>query len=134
MTIDIIDTSLHVATIPATYTGPGTVVGNTSGAGGTISDVSGFFTSTGNVTQLNLGFRPKKIEVVNDTDNITWVWMRGMAATHSIKTTFSGPTIAMDTGTAISVTEAATGSGNWNVSLSATLCGTSKSILFWVEG
>lgn len=134
MATDIIDTSLHIATIPANYTGPGTVVGNCSGAGGTISDVSIFFTSTGNATQVNLGFRPKKVEIINDTDSIKWEWMRGLAATHSVKTTFSGPTVAMDTGTAISVTEAAVGSGNWNVTLSATLCGTSKLICGWIEG
>lgn len=134
MTIDVIDTSLHVASIPTGYTGPGTVVGNASGAGGTISDVSVFFTSTGNVTDVLIGFRPKKIEIINDTDSIKWEWMRGMAATHSVKTTFSGPTVAMDTTTAISVTEAATGSGNWKVTLSAGLCGTSKLICGWIEG
>jgi hypothetical protein len=133
MTTDIIDSSLHTATIPATYTGPGTVVGNCSSAGGVDSDLSGYFTSDGNATQINLGARPRSIKIVNDTDGITWEWMRGMAATHSIKTTFSGPTIALDTGTAIAVTEAATGSGNWTVTLSATLCATSKLICFWIE-
>ncbi len=74
MTTDIIDTSLHVATIPSTYTGPGTVVGNINSAGGVVSDLSGYFTSTGNATEIRIGFRPRWVKVINDTDSIIWEW------------------------------------------------------------
>jgi hypothetical protein len=132
MTTDVIDISLHTSTIPTTYTGPGTVVGNTVSSAGVDNEVSGHFTSTGNATQIDLGFRPLEVTVFNETDGLEWEWKYGMAATHTIKTTFTGPVIATDTTSAITVTDG--GSGNWTVLFSAALCGTSKNIIFEIDG
>jgi hypothetical protein len=132
MTTDIIDPSLHDASIPATYTGPGTVVGNTVQSGGDETDVHGYFTSDGNATQVNCGFRPLEVDVFNDTDGIKWEWQYGMATSHSVKFTYTGPTIAIDTNSQIICTDG--GAGNWTVTLGATLCGTSKNICFKIEG
>jgi hypothetical protein len=54
MPTQIIDTALHVAAIPATYTGPGNLVGNSVNSQG--KDVYGsFISSTGNAVQINCG-------------------------------------------------------------------------------
>lgn len=135
MTIDVIDTSLHSATIPTTYTGPGTVVGNAYTSGGVTEMASVYFTSDGNATTVLLGFRPVYIKVYNLTDGLIWEWMRNMPAADSIKTTMSAPTIALDTGSAINPTElAVSGGGNWQAALSATLCGTSKALYMLAFG
>ena len=55
MPTQIIDTSLHVAAIPAAYTGPGNLVGNSVNSQG--KDVYGNFLSAGNVVQINAGSR-----------------------------------------------------------------------------
>lgn len=132
--VDVIDTSLHVTAFPTGYTGLGTLIGNANNAGGVTSTVSCFFTSTGAAVDLLIGFRPRKISIINDTDSIQWDWIRGMAATHAKKTVFSGPTITMDTGSAIVPSEPSLNTGNWKVTLSATLAGTSKLICVWIEG
>lgn len=138
MTTDIIDPSFHLSAFPSgnLYTGPGTVVGNTIQSGGDETDVHGYFTSTGNATQINIGFRPMRIKVVNTTDNIQWEWLYGFPATNSQKTVAAG-TVTQDTGSAIVPTDQAgltNIEGNWIATLSATLCGTSKNIVFHVEG
>lgn len=135
MTTDVIDTSMHLAAFPATYTGPGTVVGNCVQSGGEETDVHGYFTSDGNATQVNIGFKPLHIKVINETDVIIWEWMYGLAATHAIKVVTAGTT-TVDTGSAIVPSEASgTGpAGNWIVTFSAGLCGTSKNIVWHIEG
>ena len=136
MTTDVIDPSLHTSSIPTTYTGPGTVVGHTIQSGGDETDVHGYFTSTGNATQINIGFRPMHIKIVNITDVILWEWMYGFPATDVVKVV-TGGTTTVDTGSAIVPTEQAgltNVAGNWIVTLSATLCATSKLICFHVEG
>jgi len=135
MTIDVIDPSLHVSTIPTTYTGPGTVVGHTR-QGGNETEVDGYFTSTGNATQVNVGFKPTRVKVVNTTDVIEWEWKLGMLATHTLKTVAAG-TVTDDTSSAILPTEQGGTTdiaGNWIVTFSAALCGTSKNITFSIEG
>jgi hypothetical protein len=135
MATDIIDTALHAATIPTGYAGPGTVVGNCYGSAGVCEMESVYFTSTGNATQINLGFRPTSVKVVNTTDGITWEWIRGMPVANTIKSIFGGA-VATDTGSAINPTEPSGvgGGGNWILTLSATLCGTSKAISVLVLG
>lgn len=133
MTTDVIDPSLHTSSIPATYTGPGTVVGNTVQSGPSEEDVFGHFTSTGNATQINVGFKPMKIKVVNTTDAITWEWTYGMPAADAVKIVLGGSLAGtLDTGGAFTIADG--GSGNFTVTLSATVCGTSKNICFEIEG
>jgi hypothetical protein len=136
MATDIIDPSMHLSAFPSTYIGPGTVVGNCVQSGGDETDLHGYFTSDGNATQINIGFRPMRIRVTNTTDVILWDWMYGFPATDTIKTV-SGGTVTLDTGSAIVSTEQAgltNIAGNWITTLSATLCGTSKNICFHIEG
>lgn len=132
MTTDVIDVSLHTPTFPATYNGPGTLIGNPKQSAGLETDVMGYFTSDGNAVQLPVGFQPLHIVVLNETDGIEWDWRRGMAATHTKKTTFSGPTIAIDTTSAITVTDG--GAGNFTVNFTAALAGTSKNIIYEIDG
>ena len=136
MTTDVIDPSLHVSSFPATYTGPGTLIGHCVQSGGDETDVHGYFTSDGNAVQINIGFRPMRIRVFDETDVILWDWMYGLAATHTIKQV-TGGTTTVDTGSAIVPTEQAgvnNIAGNWIVTLSATLCSTAKNICFHIEG
>lgn len=134
--VDVIDTSLHTTSIPTGYTGLGTVVGNAYTSAGVVEMTSVFFTSTGAATDVLIGYRPTSVKVVNETDSITWEWIRGMAVANSLKTVLSGPTLTLDTGSAINPTEpGGVGSGgNWKLTLSATLCGTSKAIRVLVLG
>lgn len=133
--VDVIDVSLHISTFPATYIGDGTLIGNCIQSGGDETDVHGYFTSDGNAVSIPLGFRPLEIDVFNMTDGIKWEWQLGMAATNSVKTTFTGPTVAVDTTTAITVTDSDAGArSNYTVLLSAGLAGTSKLICFKIEG
>jgi len=128
----IIDPSLHVSSFPATYTGPGTLIGNALQTGSQDTELYGYFTSvTGDPVQINVGFQPLKVEIVNETDTILWTWQYGLAATHSVKTVAAG-TVTVDTGSAVTVsTDVA---GNCTVTLSTTLCGAAKNILFHISG
>ena len=84
MPTQIIDTSLHVAPIPATYTGPGNLVGNSVNSIG--KAVYGNFTSsTGNAVQINCGFAPMRVDVFDITGVLSWTWQFGMPATNTIK-------------------------------------------------
>jgi hypothetical protein len=131
MPTQIIDTSLHLAAFPVGYTGPGNLIGNTVQSGGEACDVYGFFTSsTGNAVQINVGFKPCLVEIVDVTGVLTWRWQWGMPATNSIKTATSATTI--DTGSAITV--AVDVGGNGIVTLSTTLCGNAKVICYHVVG
>jgi hypothetical protein len=136
MTTSIIDTTLHTSSFPSTYTGPGTLIGNPVPAGGVVESVAGYFTSNGNVVQINVGFRPIAINIINTTDGITWGWQYGMPAANSVKTTLGGSLASVqDTGTAISVANGpAGGNGSSTVTLSATLTGTAKNICYLIEG
>ena len=135
MTTSIIDTSLHTSSIPATYTGPGTLVGNPVSKNET-SGVAGFFTSNGNAVQINVGFVPTRVKIVNTTDGITWEWQTGMPTTNSVKILLGGsPTLTQDTGSAIVVAGSiSNGTGGiGTVTLSTTLCGTAKNITYEMD-
>jgi hypothetical protein len=135
VTTSIIDPSLHVSSFPATYTGPGTLIGNPRQSGGLDCSVDGYFTSNGNTIQVNVGFRPLHVRVKNMTDGLQWEWAYGMPATDTLKTTNSTGVVSTDTGSAIVPSEDASNqSGNWIVTLSSTLAGTSKLILFEIDG
>jgi hypothetical protein len=129
MPTQIIDTSLHAAAIPATYTGPGNLVGNAVNSRG--ADVYGFFTSsTGNPVQINVGFQPLQVDIIDVTGVLTWSWMLGMPLTNSIKTA----TAAMTVDTTGAITVATDLAGNGNVLLSTALCGNAKVIAYHIMG
>ena len=128
MPTQIIDTSLHTAAIPATYTGPGNLVGNAVNSLG--EDVFGYFTSAGNVVQLNVGFQPLKVEITDVTGVLQWTWTLGMPATNTLKTATGAMTV--DATSAIVV--ATDLAGNGIVTLSAALVGTGKVINYHIEG
>jgi len=131
MPTQIIDTSLHTAAIPATYTGPGNLVGNPVNSGGGAKEVYGFFTSsTGNAVQINCGFAPLQVDIVDVTGVLAWSWQLGMPATNSIKTATAAVTV--DTASNILVTTDLAGNGS--VLLSTTLCGNAKVICYHIQG
>lgn len=135
MTTNIIDPSMHLSSFPTTYTGNGTLVGNTTQGAGVPERVNGNFTSNGNATQINSGFLPTHIYIVNTTDGITWEWMQGMPAANSVKTTLGGSLASVqDTGSAFTITKDGSPGNVCSVTLSATLCGTSKNICFEIYG
>jgi hypothetical protein len=129
MPTQIIDGSLHTATIPATYTGPGNLVGNCVTAKPE-NDIFGYFTSAGNAVQINCGFAPLQVDLVDVTGVLTWSWQLGLPATNSIKTATGATTV--DATSAIVVTTDLAGNGL--VTLSAALVGTGKVICFHVQG
>lgn len=126
MPTQVIDTALHLAAFPVGYTGPGTMIGNCVNSGGEACDVFGFFTSDGNVVQLNVGFKPLMVEIVDVAGVLTWKWQWGMPANNSIKNA------AIDATGAITIAVGQGGSGL--VTLSAGLVGTGKAICYHVTG
>ena len=138
MTVNIIDTAYHKSTFPAgnIYTGPGTLIGNPRQPASVDSEVWGYFTSNGNATQINLGFTPRKVRVINSTDGIIWEWLYGMPAANSIKTTLGGSFAGVvDTTSQITVSGDTPGTGgNCQVLLGVTMNGTGKLISYEVEG
>jgi hypothetical protein len=135
MTTNVIDGALGVSSIPTTYTGPATLVGNARKMG----DVSNYqwynFTSNGNATQINCGFVPRKIKVVNTTDGITWEWQYGMPAANSIKTTLGGSLASVqDTSSQITIAIDYAPGNVGTVTLGATLNGTGKNICVELAG
>ena len=133
MTTNVIDIAFHGTSFPTSYIGPGDTIGNPIVATSVHNRVNGYFTSKNNATQINLGFRPRAIKVVNETDGIVWEWQYGMTATKAIKTTLGGSLASViDTGTPFTITDG--GAGVFSLTLSATLVGNAKLISFHVEG
>ena len=141
MTTNIIDGALGVGAFPATYTGPGTLIGNIRRPANVDSDVYGYFTSNGNATQINVGFTAREVRIVNWTDGIEWEWIFGGPAANAIKNTF-GTGFSIDTTSQITISPKedqllggnVVSGGNANVTLGATLCGTGKLISFEIHG
>lgn len=131
MPVSIIDTSLHTTTIPSTYTGPGTLVGNSVNSQG--KDVFGFCSSVGgNTIQINVGFQPLMVSIVDTTGSLEWSWQFGFPANNSVKWTLGSVAAVMDTtGQIVVVTDL---SGNGTVTLGATLCGSGKNICYQISG
>lgn len=108
-----------------------TTVSAVSQAGTVSNFASGAFTSDGNVTIVSLGFKPRYLKVLNETDVLIWEKFEGQVAANSLKTN-PGTTTASDTIT----TTVETGSDivintDNTVTLSAALVGTSKA-LRWI--
>ncbi len=136
MATQIIDTTINGSSFPATYIGAGTLIGNVRRSSDVVNDIYGYFTAAGNAVQINLGYRPLEIEVLDLTGVIQWSWLYGMPATNSLKGVAAG-TLTVDTTSAIVVSEpnpAANNSGNYIVTLSAALCVSTHLILFYING
>lgn len=116
-----------------TYTGPGTIDGNCRRDAGNGEFVTGDFTSSNEDVVVLLGFKPRRIWLLNETDAVSFERVVGMAAANSIKSVLGGSlAVTLDTGSAI--TEQDGGSGNYNVTLPAATVGNSKKIIFAIEG
>ena len=130
MATDIIDPQLHTTAFPATYTGPGTLIGNPYYDADTNS-LYGYFTSGGNAVQIAIGFAVQEMELYNATDNIRWLWKRGLAATNTIKIVGAG-TMTLDATSAITVFTSLHGKSV--ITISAAAAGTAKNIIYDIEG
>jgi hypothetical protein len=128
MTNKIIDCALSVAAFPATYTGPGTLIGNVQSSAGSLNQLmTGNFTSTGDAVEIWCGITPRVIEIINETDGIYWKKVVGMAAANALKFNETGPVISVDTNGYITVEQTSNG---YIILLSASLVGTGKNIVF----
>lgn len=97
----------------------------TARSGGVVNTACGKFTSDGSAQTLTLGFVPSLVKVFNETDAIVWEGIRGMSSTIATKILTAGTTA--DTGSAIVINTDGT------VTLSSTLCGTSKVIVWYAS-
>jgi hypothetical protein len=131
MPTDVIDISLSNSSFPLTYTGPGTLIGNSYYS--SAADVcTGYFTTDGNPVAIPLGFVPQSVEVLDLTDATRWTWMRGMPATDALKEVTAGG-MTVDTTSAVSVAVSGA-NGTATVTLSATDFPTGKAVLFKILG
>jgi hypothetical protein len=83
---------------------------------------SGTLTSDNTAVAVKLGFKPRWVKVVNETDVIIWETLGTMASTKAIKVVTAGTT-TVDTGSAIVI-------GEDGFTISATAAGNSK-VLHW---
>ena len=108
-----------------------TFYASTSGRACEVANIAtGKFTSDNTIANIQCGFSPKFIRVVNTTDVIIWEWNEGLAATNTIKVVTAGTT-TIDTGTAISVpvdAGKATVQGSVSFNISAAAAGNAKAI------
>lgn len=119
MTTDVFDITLHNSSFPSTYLGDGTVIANPK-ASDPAASLSLYWTGSGNAVSIPLGDEPLRIDIYDSTDNISWSWQRGMAATKTLKSVAAG-TQTLDTTSAIVVTAGDGTKGNFTISLSAAL-------------
>lgn len=62
----------------------------TSQNGSVTNIATGSFTGDGTVTTVSLGFKPRRVELINVTDRISQIWQEGMAATTTLNTDAAG--------------------------------------------
>jgi hypothetical protein len=130
MPTQIIDASLHTTAFPATYIGPGNLIGNCVQANSLSNDVFGYFTSAGNAVQINCGFQAVQVDIADVTGVLLWHWQLGMPATNTFKS--AAAALSIDTSGAVAITTDP--AGNTNVTLSAATVGTGKVINFHIQG
>lgn len=131
MAVNIIDGGLHGSAFPATYTGPGNLIGNCIQSLGKM--LAGFCTSvSGNTIQINCGFAPLAVTVCDMTGNLEWYWQVGFPANSTLKYTLGTIAGVVDTTGQITVTTDP--AGNAQVNLGLTLCGAAKLLSFQVIG
>lgn len=130
MSTNVIDINVHGSAFPATYTGPGTILGNPLVSASGISGIAGYFTGNGNATNIPIGTLPIHVAIFDATNNISWDWYRGLPATDTVKGVAAG-TRTIDTGSAIVVT--VDYAGNATVSLSAALAASGALLIYEIE-
>ena len=127
MATKIIDGALSAAAFPANYTGPGTLIGNVVSSSGSVNQhTTGNFTSTNDDVEIRIGFSPRDVEIVNETDTIFWKKLGSMAAANALKIT-GVPAVTVDTGSLITIDKTTDG---YRVLLKAALVGNAKAIHF----
>lgn len=95
---------------------------------------NGSFTADGNAVSLTLGFMPRHIKVINETDATAYEWMFGMTTGNTLKTVTAGTT-TVDTGSLItSPLDAGLAEPGSSAILSATLCANGKKITWMAVG
>lgn len=109
-------------------TGDQTRVYNSGGINNRMS--VGFVNADGNIKSIDVGFVPRMIAVINETDNIVWSKHHLQAAANCVKEAAGAQTI--DTGSNIVITPE--GSGKCNVTLSATVVPAGKNVVVVIEG
>ena len=109
-------------------TGDQTRVYNSGGINNRMSVA--FANADGNIKSIDVGFVPRAVWVINETDNIQWAKHHLHAAANCVKQTASAQTI--DTSSNITIT--AEGSGKCNVTLSATVVPAGKNVVVMIEG
>ena len=57
---------------------------------GIVNFSSGSFTGAGNAVDIQVGFTPRYVKIVNWTDNITWEWLDGAPSTNALKSIAAG--------------------------------------------
>lgn len=90
---------------------------------GRANNAQGTFTSDNTAVAVKLGFKPRAVKIINETDVIVWEKLGTMGATKSVKTVTAGTT-TIDTGSAIVIDD-------YGFTISATAAGNSK-VLHWV--
>ena len=143
MTVNAIDTNLHLSAFPATYVVPGylqalgytattnLLIGNPLHTDPGTIRISGYFTGAGNVTQIPIGFQPTSISIIDVTNNIQWDWYRGLPATDVIKTVSTG-TRTVDTTSAIVVSTDL--SGNTVLTIAAATAANAAVLIYKIDG
>lgn len=117
----------------ANYTGVGTIDANCRNSATIHNLHTGDFTSTGDDVVINLGFKPRRITVINETDGITYQRIVGMAAANSVKFVLGG-SLAGTLNTATAIVETDNLAGNYSVTIPAATAGTAKHIVYAIEG
>lgn len=130
MTTDVIDTATN--TRPATiYTGPGTIDANAEISGGVGNLTTCNWTGSGNAVQVNVGFHPRRVFLMNMTDNISFEWITGMAATDTVKTVAAGTRIIDTTSAIVPTADAA---GNDTIAIPASAAPSTKLLVLTIQG
>lgn len=93
-------------------------------ADGIVNSVTGSFTGDGAAQTLSLGFVPRHILVVNETDVVKWEKFDPMAAANCLKTVGSTGVTTLDAGSAVVINSDGT------VTLSSGLAVSAKAIKF----
>lgn len=66
----------------------------TSQSQGIVNMATGSFTGAGEAVDINLGFVPRRVELINVTDRIRHIWQEGMAATTTLNVAANGTATA----------------------------------------
>ena len=107
-------------------------VNATSSAQGIYNFSAGSFTSDNTVTVVNLGFVPRRVRVINNTDAIVWEKTEGMAVANTLRTgpvatTPASSQVTVDTSSALTIGTDGT------FTLTAAAVGSAKAITWTAE-